>query len=364
VSRRSVAEIHLGNLASNLKRVKQIVNNSRIIAVVKADAYGHGAIRISQRLLSEGVDALGVAYVSEAVELRDAGITSPIVVFFDNSNLEEYFEYNLEPVIFEEGVIEKLSCISQKNGRELKVHLKVDTGMGRVGFRPERAVELANDASGSKGVNIHWLMSHFSEADLQDRGFAEQQLDMFTSLLRKVNMSGRGIGGHIANSAAVISMPGSHLGAVRPGLMLYGYPPMEADEQLLPVMQVKAPFISVRRVPANTPISYGRTFITKKESTIGVLAIGYADGYSRAFSNNAAVQVQGRKAPVAGRVCMDLTMVDLTGIEGVSVGDEAVIMSGTNRSECTAEELAVKAGSIPYEILTSLGGRARKIYVE
>lgn len=364
VNRRSVAEIHLGNLAANLRRVKQIVNNSRIIAVVKADAYGHGAVRVSQRLVSEGVDALGVACISEAAELRDAGIAAPIVVFFDNNNIDEYFHYDLEPVIFDEGMIERFSDAARRYSKKLTVHLKVDTGMGRVGFRTESAYENVGKALSTKGLNVRWMMSHFSEADLQDRGFARSQLKDFNSLLNRVNSNGAGVEGHMANSAAVLTLPESHLGAVRPGLMLYGYSPVEPDEQLTPVMRVKTSLIAVRKVPANTPVSYGRTFVTKRESVIGVMPVGYADGFFRAFSNNGSVLIKGKKAPIAGRVCMDLTMVDLTGIDGVTVGDEVVVMSGVDGPGLNAAELAEKVHTISYEMMTSLGGKARKEYVE
>lgn len=363
MNRRTIAEIHLGNLSSNLRRVKQFAGSSGIIGVVKADAYGHGAVRVSEKLIESGIDALGVACVQEAVELRDAGLKARIIVFFDNDHIKEYLKYDLEPVIFEKRVAGKFSGEAQRQGKKIQVHMKIDTGMGRVGFRLSEAKNIVKETIRCEGLQVRGLMSHFSEADLSDGVFAQNQLKKFTDILNDLREDGISVEGHIANSAAVLSMPQSHLDAVRPGLMLYGYSPFGDGQGLLPVMKLKTSIISVRRVPAGTPISYGRTFVTERQSVIGVVAAGYADGYSRAFSNNADMLIRGRRAPVVGRVCMDLTMVDLTGIDGVEAGDEVVIMNG-NRNELTASELAERINTIPYEILTSMGSRARKVYLD
>lgn len=364
MNRRTVAEIHLGNIAANLRRVKQIAKNSTVIGVVKADAYGHGAVRVSKKLIESGIDALGVACIEEAAELREAGIKERIVVFFDNDHIDSYFKYDFEPVIFEVGAIEKFSQAARNHGKEIAVHLKIDTGMGRVGFLLPEVEARVSELLGSEGVRLKGIMSHFSEADLSDRAFAQNQLQEFTGLLGRLRARGISVEGHIANSAAVIALPESHLDAIRPGLMLYGYSPFGTDQGLLPAMKLRTNIISVRKVPPDTPISYGRTFVTKKPSVIGVIAAGYADGYSRAFSNNAEVLIRDRNAPVVGRVCMDLTMVDLTGISGVHVGDEAVLMLRRNGSGMGADDLAKRINTISYELLTSLGSRARKEYID
>jgi alanine racemase len=362
VNRRTVAEIHLGNLISNYRKIKDIAGIRKIIAVVKADAYGHGAVSVANALVNEGVFALGVACISEARELREAGVRSPIIVFFDNENIDSYFKYDLTPVIFEEKAINFFSVAAEKYGKPLDVHIKVDTGMGRVGLLPDTAVAKIVDMSNTRGIRLAGIMSHFSEADLQDRTFAGTQLSVFNGIVQNIKNKGLGILAHIANSAAILSFQDSLLDAVRPGLMLYGYSPFGRGEGLLPVMSIKAHLISLRKVPAGTAVSYGRTFVTRRPSLIGVLSAGYADGFSRHFSNNADVLVRGKKAPVIGRVCMDLTMVDVTEIEDVSVGDEVTLLSSDIRSGLTAEDLSGRAATISYEILTSFGSRAGRTY--
>jgi alanine racemase len=238
----------------------------------------------------------------------------------------------------------------------------VDTGWGRVGLLPDAAVAKILDMSNTRGIRLAGIMSHFSEADLQDRTFARTQLSVFNGIVKNIKDKGLGILAHIANSAAILSFQDSLLDAVRPGLMLYGYSPFGRGEGLLPVMSIKAHLISLRRVPAGTAVSYGRTFVTRRPSLIGVLSAGYADGFFRHFSNNADVLVRGKKAPVIGRVCMDLSMVDVTEIEDVSVGDEVTLLSNDIRSGLTAEDLSGRAATISYEILTSFGSRAGRIY--
>jgi alanine racemase len=241
--------------------------------------------------------------------------------------------------------------------------------MGRLGLadHPARAIL---DIATSKGISIEGIMSHFSEADLADPSFAKLQIDSFTNLRAELFQNGLEVKlFHIANSAAVLSIPESHLDAVRPGIMLYGYSPLQQSKasslkpDLVPVMTAKARFISLRRLCAGTPISYARTFVTKRESLIGVIAVGYADGFSTRFSNNAEVLVRGKRAPVVGRVCMDLTMIDLTDVEDVTECDEAIIMGRQGSESIGADDLARRIGTIPYEILTSLGSRAKRKYL-
>lgn len=363
VNRRTVAEIDLGSLLSNFGKIKHIVGSSRVIAVVKADAYGHGAVTVAQTLVREGVHALGVAFVAEAIELRDAGIRAPVLVFFDNEHVAEFFDYDLTPVLFEESALRRFSEHARTSRRSLDVHIEVDTGMGRVGILPERLPAVLDEIRLTQGIRLRGIMSHFSEADLHDKSFAKGQLSLFATLQQRLKKEGFTLTAHIANSAAVLTMREAQCDAVRPGLMLYGYSPLGNDGGLLPVMMVKTEIISLRRVPAGTPISYGRTFITQRPSLIAVLPVGYADGYSRSFSNNADVLVSGKKAPVVGRVCMDIIMIDVTGHDDVEIGDEVILLSNDPASGLTAFDLAVRAGTIPYEILTSLGIRARRNYI-
>ncbi|MFZ5906702.1 MAG: alanine racemase [Nitrospirota bacterium] len=368
MNRGAIAEISLSAIAHNFRTVKQMVKDRPVIAVVKADAYGHGAVEVSARLLKEGAEYLAVAYLGEAVTLREAGIEAPVLLLFDRLHLDEYIHFRLTPVLHSAACAFELSQEASRKKVLIPVHVKIDTGMGRLGLHNTHAASEVCALSELPGIRIEGLLSHFSEADLADRSFAREQLARFAAirdaLARKVN---RKIFSHIANSAAVLGFEDAYLDAVRPGIMLYGYSPFvdqSAGVRLLPAMTLKTRILSLRNLPAGTPVSYGRTFITKKPARIGVLPLGYADGYSRLFSNNAEVIVNGRRAPVAGRVCMDTTMIDLTGVDGAEEDDEVVILGRQGDETVTADELAEKSGTISYDIVTSLGNRSQRFYVE
>lgn len=377
MQRGATAEIDLSAVSHNLRLVRKVTDNRAVIAVVKADAYGHGAIEISRRLLNDGVSYLAVAYSDEGIALRQAGIDSPVLVLFDKYNFSDCFEYRLTPVIHDVQTARRLSEEAKARGRRLDVHIKIDTGMGRLGLNGERVLDDLNAIAGMDGLNVTGILSHFSEADIADRSYADEQLKKFT-LVRNECLRSRksGILFHIANTAAVLSFKSAHLDAVRPGLMLYGYSPFtEAGSErvavsdgqpsldLRPAMKIKTRILSLRRLRKGTPVSYGRTFVTQRESLVAVLPVGYADGYSRALSNAADVLIRGKRAPVIGRVCMDLTMVDVTEIWDVAEDDEAVLLGTQAGEEITAHEVALKAGTICYEILTALGNRSKRVYL-
>ncbi|MDI6890918.1 MAG: alanine racemase [Thermodesulfovibrionales bacterium] len=369
MNRGAIAEINLSAIAHNLEIVKRVSKDSAVIAVVKADAYGHGCREISKRLIKEGVSYLAVAYTGEAILLRDAGITAPIIVLFDREDIEGFFDFDLVPVIHDITTALALSRVARGRRTTIKVHVKVDTGMGRLGLSSNHLIENLVKIADMEGIELAGLMSHFSDADLSDRSYAAVQLERFNkireALFKKLNKK---IFSHIANSAAALAFEDAHLDAVRPGLMLYGYSPLGQNKNtepinLIPAMKVKTKILCIRNLPPDSPISYGRTFVTKRRSKIGVLPVGYADGYDRLFSNNAEVLVRGRRVPVVGRICMDITMVDLTEVEDVREGDEVVILGQQGDESITAHELACKARTIPYEILTSLGSHSRKEYI-
>ena len=379
MNRGAIAEINLSAIANNLKIVQKISKDRPVIAVVKADAYGHGCKEVSKRLIREGASYLAVAYTSEAIPLRNSGITAPILVLFDCEDIEDFFDFRLIPVIHDIATASALSRIAKKRRDTIKVHVKIDTGMGRLGLIGNHITEDLFKIAHMEGIEVCGLMSHFSDADLSDRSYAVLQLERFTTIVKALSEKMHTkIFTHVANSAAVITFKDSHLDAVRPGLMLYGYSPIINNpsfpllvkggeggfsDSLKPAMKVKTKILNIRNLPANSPISYGRTFVTKRQSKIGVLPVGYADGYNRLFSNNAEVLVKGRRVPVVGRVCMDLTMIDLTGIEDVREGDEVVILGEQGNEIITAYELSHRAQTIPYEILTSLGSHSRKEYI-
>jgi alanine racemase len=378
VSRGAIAEVSLSAIAQNLHTVKKIVKNRPVIAVVKADAYGHGAVEVSKQLLREGVEALAVAYLGEAIHLRESGIQAPIILLFDRPRLDEYIHYRLTPVLYSYERAHRLSQEAEKRNARLNVHIKIDTGMGRLGLHGDHALHDLLAISELPGLEIEGMMSHFSEADLADRSFAMEQLAKFTVIRQALEEKlKRNIFSHIANSAAVLSLEEAHFDAVRPGIMLYGYSPLitpvSSDTmkkngpepvKLVPAMQIKTRILCLRNLPAGTPISYGRTYITKRPSRIGVLPVGYADGYSRRFSNNAYVLVKGKRAPVVGRVCMDTTMTDMTEVEDIQENEEVVLLGKQQNEGVTADELAKRADTISYDILTSLGNRAQRIYAE
>ncbi|HSB32127.1 MAG TPA: alanine racemase [Candidatus Sulfobium mesophilum] len=364
MNRGPLAEIDLSALQHNLKIVRKISQERPVIAVVKADAYGHGSVEIARNLARLGVSHFAVAYTGEAKVLRESGITADIIVLFDRSDVEDYFTYGLVPVVQDKETARKFSVEAVRRSKSIRVHLKVDTGMGRLGFRPEQTVSAALEIAGWEGIKLEGLMSHFSEADLADRSYASHQLNLFKEIRFAISDGlGRPIISHIANSAAVLSLKDAMMDAVRPGLLLYGISPFQEGFGLMPLMTLKTSVLAVRDLSAGTPVSYGRTFITKCDSRIAVIPVGYADGYSRLYSNNAEMLVRGRRVPVAGRVCMDVTMLDVTSIGGVCEGEEVVILGKQGNEQITAAELAARIGTIPYEILTSLGGRARREYV-
>ncbi len=356
------AEISLKNLAHNLKMAREKTGSSNIIAVVKADAYGHGASEVARHLIKKGVSYLGVAFTKEAISLRESGIQVPILVFFERDNIRECFEYNLTPVVFDMKTARRFSASAYRQNRRIAVHVKIDTGMGRVGIPASAALKEIIKIAELKNIQIEGLMSHFSEADLKDKEFADLQLTKFRSIakdLKKKKISFTHM--HISNSAAVLSMPDAHMNTVRPGIMLYGYAYPDV-KGLKPVLSLKSGIVLIKKVPSETPISYGRTFVTKRKSTIATIPVGYADGYNRKLSNNSHVLINGKKAPIAGRVCMDTIMADVTDIPDVSYKSEVVLIGRQGREKITADDIAERTGTIPYEVLTSIGERVKRVY--
>jgi len=377
MDRGTIAEIDLRAIGNNFRTVKKITGSGIVIAVVKADGYGHGAVEVARRLVKEGASYLAVAYTSEAITLRRAAIKAPVIVLFDKDNIEDYFKFNLIPVIHDTKTALRFSKEAKARKSNISMHIKVDTGMGRLGFDMKDMDKEIKAMWKMDFITISGLMSHFSDADLSERTYALTQIERFNKTRNL--LAGKGIKpllSHMSNSAAVITLPEAHFDAVRPGLMLYGCSPIQPSAipssagkshqlsaKLIPAMTVKTKILSLRKVPKGTPISYGRTFITTRESLIAVLPVGYADGYPRSLSNNADVIIRGRRAPITGRICMDTIMTDVTEISGISEGDEVILLGKQKNTAITASELAEKAGTIPYEILTSLGNKSRRTYI-
>lgn len=368
-NRPTAAMIDLCALDHNFEEVKRRVGGRKILAVVKAQAYGHGAVRVSRRLLALGADMLGVALVEEGKELRDAGIDAPILVMgaMFPEQAAAAVSLRLTPAIFTPSLAQALSDAARALKTKAAVHVKIDTGMGRIGVSPEGAPRLIAEMKKMDGLEVRGLMTHFADADLRDKQFASKQMGRFETLIKALEAGGIDIPvRHAANSAAVLDFGRALFTMVRPGLMLYGYNPLEAGAEaadLRPALSLVTRIAFLKTVPAGTPISYGRTFVTERESVIATLPIGYADGYGRGLSNKGEALVRGARARVAGRVCMDMCMIDVTGIPGVREGDEVVLIGSQNGERITADELAAKTGTIAYEVLCGVSSRVPRIYL-
>ncbi len=365
--RPTAALIDLEALEHNFKEAVRRAGGRQVLAVVKAGAYGHGAVEISRRLLGLGADMLGVALVEEGNELREAGIEAPILVmgalFPDQA--EAVVSLRLTPAVFTLAGARTLSEAAVKLRMKVSAHVKIDTGMGRIGIAPEEAPRLIAHMRGLEGVEVRGLMTHFADADLCDKQFASQQMERFEKLLKTLDADGISVPvRHAANSAAVLDFPRALFTMVRPGLMLYGYNPLEegATADLRPVLSLVTRIAFLKTVPAGMPISYGRTFVTRRESIIATLPIGYADGYNRGLSNKAEALVRGVRASVVGRVCMDMCMIDVTDVPGVTEGDDVVLIGNQGNERITADEIAAKTGTIAYEVLCGISSRVPRVY--
>lgn len=373
VRRRSagVAEVDLSALRDNLQQVKKRIGRREILAVIKANAYGHGAVPIAQFLAGEkrslGVSLFGVAYLEEAIQLRKAGITHPILLMTGCpiEQIPEIVRYQLTPLLFDAASLTGLSRYAARRGKRVNVHIKLDTGMGRLGLPVSEALPFIETAMEQKGIRVEGILTHFAEADLKDLSFAKKQFEALKRIWTALEKGKTKIRYcHLANSAAIMHFGAAHFNLVRPGLMLYGYSPLEEETKipLKPILQLRARVIAVKKVPAGTSISYGRTFFTQRESLIATVSVGYADGYPRLLSNRGVMIVKGQRAPVVGRVCMDMTMLDVTQAPSLNVGDWVTVIGEEGGEAVWADDLARQAETIPYEILCGIGERVARIY--
>lgn len=366
INRFSLLEINRRALEENLSLIRERTGPGvRIMAVVKADAYGHGALEVAKHLQGMGVNAFGVQNLQEAVELREGGIGTDIFLLggvWDGEE-DEVIALDLIPFVFDLERARALSERALRRGKRVRVHLKVDTGMGRLGVMPEEVEGFIDALRDCPGVRLEGIASHLSTADLGD-DYLEEQLRRFTEVKEKVEGMGLKLSYHVANSAATFLCPGAHFDMVRPGIALYGAHPsrefaLRFPHPLRPVMTWKSTVLDLRTLPKGWGVSYGRTYVTQRRTTLAVVPVGYADGYPRALSGNAYVLIRGHRAPVVGRVTMDWIMVDVTGIEGVRKGDEVVLLG----DGLPPEEVAAWAGTIPYEILCLASKRARRAFI-
>ncbi len=361
------AEVNLKNLGHNFRKVRGIVSSTtKIMACVKADAYGHGIIPVSKKLESLGVDCLGVASIDEGIVLRKAGLKSQILVLglIFREDIQPLFKYRLIPTVCTDELARALDNAACFKKISIAVHIKVDTGMGRIGVLYDQAMHFIHRAQKLKHIRIQGIFTHFPLADA-DVNFTRGQIRKMGFSLTDLEKEGINIPiVHAANSMGIIGYRNSHFNMVRPGLVLYGlYPKENLRVDLKPVLSLKTRVIYVKRVPKGYGISYGHTYITKRDSTIVTLPIGYGDGYPRNLSNKAPVLIRGRRFKISGMVCMDQIMVDV-GDYKVKAGDEAVLIGFQGKNRVTAEELAKLSGTIPYEIACGLGSRIPRVYLD
>lgn len=377
------AEIHLDAIAHNLQELRRITRpESGIMAVVKADGYGHGALEIAKTALDKGAAALGVARLNEGIKLRESGIDKPILIFgyTPPNDTDKLLYYNLTQTIGYPELAEHYSHAAGKQGATLKVHLKIDSGMGRLGFlidplsaenpgtRYSQIIKKISSMILLPHLLIEGIYTHFACADLKDKTHSIRQFELFNSLLAELYRatSFQAQIQHAANSAAIIDMPGTHMNMVRAGIALYGlYPSQEVDRKkisLQPVMELKTNILHLKKVPKGFSVSYGGTWKAPKQTTIATIPLGYADGYSRLLSSKGIMLVCGKKAPVVGKVCMDLIMLDVGEIPEACINDEVVVFGKQNAAGITVDEIAETLGTINYEIVSTISSRVPRIF--
>ena len=372
------------NYAHNLKELKGISRPpARLMAVVKANGYGHGAVEVARQALQNGAHYLGVARINEAIALRKAGLSAPILIFgYSPPDLAPLLiDYKLTQTVYSLSTATALSEYASRKGKKITVHIKVDSGMGRLGFLLENIHTNPNDNPPNNsvreieaitrlpGLTVEGIFTHFATADSADKSYADLQLDRFQALLNRLQKEGlepplR----HAANSGALINIPESHLDMVRPGIASYGlYPSDEFNKSMVdlkPVMTLKSKIIHLKKVPPGFNISYGITYQTKAHTTIATIPVGYADGFNRLLSSRGYMLVHGQRVPIVGRVCMDLTMLDVGGISEVALEDEVVVFGEQGDEAIRADDIAASIGTINYEIVSTITARVPRVYLE
>jgi len=351
-------EVNLDAIAQNVKNIKKLIGEKKeLMAVVKGNAYGHDILEISSVVLENGATRLAVARLEEAIFLRKAGITVPILVLGLTLKPQAEFlvSYDITPAVCEFEMIEKLSELAVQMNKRTKIHLKVDTGMGRIGIFPDDVLRFIKRIKALKNVEIEGIFTHFSVADEKDKVYTEEQFRKFIEILTILEKEGIKIPiKHVGNSATLLDLPHMWLDMVRPGLAIYGLDPSKEVKKsinLIPAQQFKTKIVFIKELPRGESISYGRTYITKRRRRVASLPVGYADGYNRLLSNQGEVLVRGQRVPIIGRVCMDQCMIDVTNLTQVEIGDEVVLWGRQGEEMITVEEIAQKIRTINYEIV-------------
>ncbi|MDD6816835.1 MAG: alanine racemase [Firmicutes bacterium] len=369
-------EVNLSNLDYNIKNIRAKIGDRDMIGVIKADAYGHGSVKVAEVLRENGVKIFAIATLQEAITLREAGAREEIIMLGLTPDMyaDTIVNYDITPVVCDAANAAAIDAAAAAAGKTVRGLIAVDTGMGRIGYLPDdanidAAVEDVKKIAALKNFKIRGLFSHMSTADAFDKTYSHEQEAKYNKFYDALTAAGVEIPWKtLANSASIMELPTVHFDACRPGIILYGcYPSDEVDVNQLsikPVMSVKANIIHLKDVPAGFSVGYGRRYISEKPSKIATLALGYADGYPRPYSQFAKVIVNGVMAPVAGNICMDQCMVDVTDVPDVKVGDEVIIMGTDGKNTILADDIAKATGTINYEICCAFGQRLPKVYVK
>jgi alanine racemase len=364
-------EIDLEAIRANVRLACRLAGpQAAVLAVVKADAYGHGTIPVARAALAAGAGGLGVATPEEGVALREAGLRGRVLVLgpISPTQAELPSVFDLEQCVTDQAQTAALAEAGRRRGRPVGVHLKVDTGMGRVGVAPDEAPGVAAQVAACEWLRLVGLMTHFAEADGADPAFTAMQLSRFLEVGTRLRAAGVRVPiRHAANSAGLLYHPAARLELVRPGILLYGCPPggvaRPGDPALRPALTFRSAVSQLTALPAGASVGYGRSFVAPRPVVVATLPVGYADGLSRLLSNRGQVLIRGVRAPILGRICMDMTMVDVTAISGVAVGDEVVLIGRQGEEAIPADEHAAWQDTISYEVLCRIGPRVRREYV-
>lgn len=366
------AEINLNNLINNIEEIKKKSHNSEIIGVVKANAYGHGAVEISKTLLNYNVKKLAVANIVEAIELRENNIDAPIMLLgiSEDYAIDSLIQYNVEPTVSSLKFAKKLNSKAIEMNKEIKIHIAIDSGMGRIGFRnTDSDINDIVNISKLSNLEIESIFSHFSTADSMDKSYSNKQMDIYNSIINRLKEQNIDIEKkNFSNSAAIIDIPESHYNYVRPGIIQYGYYPSNevntTDFNIKPVLTWKTRIIHIKEVDENEYIGYGKNYKTTRKTKIATLPVGYADGYSRGLSNKGKVIINGKLAPIIGNVCMDQFMIDVTDIPDVKLDNEVILLGSDGDVKFDADDMAEILNTISYEILCLIGRRAPRVYIK
>ncbi|MFH1854460.1 MAG: alanine racemase [Candidatus Omnitrophota bacterium] len=366
--RPTFAEIDLGAIRHNVRRIRQLIgHDAKILGVVKADAYGHGMKQVSRVLVEEGVEYIGVASLDEARELRQAGIKNKILSLgaILNEEAKGVLKFDVIQAISDLHIARALSMLGQAKKKDIKVHIKIDTGMGRLGFWHEEAIGFVKKISSMDRIVIDGIFTHFPNAE-EDKVFTLSQIRIFKALIEDLLRLGIDIPiKHASNSMALIDFKDAHMNMVRPGLIIYGlYPKKElaGKLKLRPALKLKSKVIHVKSLLKGRSVSYGRTYVAAKDTRVAIIPVGYGDGYSRHLSNQADVLIKGNRCPVVGKICMDITIVDVGHLKNVRPGDEAVLIGTQGRGAIPVEEIAGLLNTIPYEVVCGIGRRVPRVY--